>query len=172
MNTPKSSRSSRATSAAGGATSPGQAGPRTPERRHSPARPTFLAREWRLHMPPGMTLLNANHRPHWSTRARITKELRWAAYVLSKQARIPRLERAHVWCIYEPPRTRAVKDVGNLSVSAKALVDGAIVDAGVLPDDSDTYLVGPDMRRGTPYPQGRLVLLIAELEPLTQESTP
>lgn len=47
---------------------------------------------------------------------------------------------------------------------------GALVDAGVLKDDSDTYLIGPDMRRGDIYLQGRLVLRIAELEPLNPEN--
>lgn len=131
---------------------------------------TYLAREWRLEMPAGMELLNANHRQHWSARARVTKDLRWAAYVLAKKARIPRLARAHVECIYEPPPARAVRDVGNLAPSAKACVDGAIGDAGVLPEDSDRYLVGPDMRRGDIHPQGRLVLLVTELEPLNQEN--
>lgn len=170
MTSSQSARLPGATSPAGDAINVGQAGPRAPER-VPPARPTFLAREWRLHMPPGMELLNANHRPHWSTRARITKELRWAAYVLAKQTRIPRIGRAHIHCIYEPPRVRAVRDVANLAPSAKACVDG-LIDVGVLEDDSDRFLVGPDMRRGEVYPQGRLVLLITELEPLTQEPTP
>ena len=121
-------------------------------------------------MPPGLELLNANHRPHWSARARVTKDLRWAAYVIAKKAKVPPLARAHVKCIYQPPTARAVKDVANLAPSAKALVDGALVDAGVLPDDSDTYLVGPDMRRGNTHPKGRLVLIITELETLSKEN--
>ena len=115
-------------------------------------------------MPPGLELLNANHRPHWSARARVTKDLRWAAYVIAKRAKIPRLARAHVTCIYQPPPVRAVKDAANLAPSAKALVDGALVDAGVLTDDSDLYLVGPDMRRGNTHPKGRLVLVITRSE--------
>ena len=172
MSSRQSSRPPRVDAPAAGETSsPGQAGPPAPEGDSPPARlGTFLAREWRLEMPPGMELLNANHRPHWSARARITKDLRWAAYVIAKKAKIPPLARARVRCFYESPPTRAVKDVANLAPSAKALVDGALVDAGVLVDDSDTYLIGPDMRRGPVHPQGRLVLVITELEPLTQEN--
>jgi hypothetical protein len=48
-------------------------------------------------------------------------------------------------------------------LSAKAAVDG-LVDAGVLTDDSDEYLTGPDMRPGPVEKSGRLVLHITELE--------
>ena len=38
------------------------------------------------------------------------------------------------------------RDVNNWQPTAKALVDG-LVDAGVLEDDNDAHLVGPDLRR-------------------------
>lgn len=129
-----------------------------------PAGDRTTGRTWTIAMPAGQTLLTANQRMHWSKRARITKQLRSDAFLMAKYAKIPALERAQVVCVYEPPPVRGVKDVGNLAPSAKALVDGAICDAGVLPDDSDAYMVGPDMRRGRqPHPGGRLLLIITEL---------
>ena len=45
-------------------------------------------------------------------------------------------------------KTRAGRwDVGNLYPTAKAIVDG-LVDAGVIPDDSNEWVTGPDMRAG------------------------
>jgi hypothetical protein len=60
------------------------------------------------------------------------------------------------------------RDVGNLYPSAKALVDG-LVDYGLIPDDDDRHLIGPDMRRGAQvskrqYPGGGLIVVtIVEL---------
>jgi crossover junction endodeoxyribonuclease RusA len=45
-------------------------------------------------------------------------------------------------------KTRAGRwDAGNLYPTAKAIVDG-LVDAGVIPDDSNEWVTGPDMRAG------------------------
>jgi hypothetical protein len=115
-------------------------------------------------MPAGQELLTSNQRLNRYKQARIVKQLRSDAFYLAKYAKVPPLERAHVICIYQPPPKRGVKDVGNLAPSAKALVDGAIGDAGILPDDSDTYMTGPDMRRSTKTCEGgRLLLVITEL---------
>jgi hypothetical protein len=124
---------------------------------------TTEPRTWRIEMPVGAELLSANHRFHWRQKARITKQLRTDAFWLAKAAKVPPLKRVHVTCIYQPPESRGVRDVANLAPSAKAAVDGALVDAGVIPDDSDTYMTGPDMRRGEACPGGRLVLILAEL---------
>lgn len=121
-------------------------------------------RTWSLQMPAGQELLTSNQRLNRYKQARIVKQLRSDAYYLAKYAKVPHLQRAHVVCVYQPPPTRGVKDVGNLAPSAKALVDGAICDAKVLPDDSDAYMTGPDMRRSTQtHPGGRLLLVITEL---------
>jgi hypothetical protein len=53
-------------------------------------------------------------------------------------------QRAHLTIYVQWPNT-IKRDVANLSPTFKALVDGAI-DAGVLDDDSDMFLVGPDPR--------------------------
>lgn len=111
---------------------------------------------WTVPIPPGTPLLNANQRIHWRQRAARTRVLRDAALVLARAARMPRLERAYVIAEYRPPDRRR-RDVANLYPSFKACIDG-IVSAGVLPDDSDTYLTGPDMRIGPVVTRGQLVI--------------
>lgn len=117
---------------------------------------------WTVELPAGMPLLNANRRIHHMARARLTRDLRQAAYLCAKNAKVPHLARAHVIAEYRPPDRRK-RDSHNLFLSAKAAVDG-LVDAGVLTDDSDEYLTGPDMRPGPVEKSGRLVLHITELE--------
>lgn len=57
-------------------------------------------------------------------------------------------------------------DPGNLYPTAKACVDG-LVDAGLLPDDDYTRVIGPDMRHGgTGNPE-----LILEITELAQEAS-
>lgn len=122
----------------------------------------MTARTFTVELPPGLPLLNANRRVHWRVRHERTKAIREAAYLLA-QGQVPPLARAHVVGEYRPPDRRR-RDVANLYPSFKAAIDGALVDAGVLPDDSDRYLIGPDMRCGDVEPGGRLVLHITELE--------
>jgi hypothetical protein len=99
-------------------------------------------------------LLTANRRIHHMQRARATRVLRHAAAINAEP--IPRMERAHltVWVSW-PDRRR--RDVHNVMPTVKALVDGAVSgpvrprgsDAwtkGVLPDDDDRHLTGPDLR--------------------------
>ncbi|HEX5565837.1 MAG TPA: hypothetical protein VFY14_02670 [Streptomyces sp.] len=166
----QSSRPSRAAfTAAGETTSTGQAGGApAPEGDRPPARPAaFLDRQWRIEMPAGQELLNANDRIHWSKRNRITKQLRSDAHLMARYLKIPRLERARITCLYEPPDTRR-RDAGNWYPTFKAQIDG-LVDAGVLADDDYTRLDGPHMYISDPWPKGRIVLIITELEPLDQE---
>jgi crossover junction endodeoxyribonuclease RusA len=119
-------------------------------------------RRWRIELPAGMQLLNSNDRPHWSARARITKNLRWTTFYAARRKKIPPMQRVHVLAEYEPPDRRR-RDPGNLYPSIKACVDG-LVDAKVCPDDDASHLVGPDMRLSEDtFPLGRLVLVITEL---------
>lgn len=122
-------------------------------------------RTWTVELPAGLPLLNANRRPHHQVRAKLTREIRAAALVCTKAAGVPHLQRAHIIAEYRPPNRRP-RDVHNLYPSAKAAVDG-VVDAGVLTDDTDEYLTGPDMRPGAVERFGRLVLHITELEGAT-----
>lgn len=128
-----------------------------------PPSPGHQSRAWRLELPAGMELLNANHRSgHWGRRQRLTMHLRAAAGWKARQLKIPRLERAHVLGIYEPPDHRH-RDPANLYPSFKACIDGIVEDAGVLANDDAAHLDGPDMRLGPVHPRGRLVLIVTEL---------
>ena len=119
-------------------------------------------RTFTVELPAELPLVNANKRLHRMRQADLTKAIRAAAFVMAKNGKVPALQRAHIICEFRPPDRRR-RDVHNLYPSAKAAVDG-LVDAGVLPDDSDEYLIGPDMRVGTVVLGGQLLLHITELE--------
>lgn len=90
-------------------------------------------------------LLTANHRHHWSKKARATRTLRQLGMYLAKQSDTAPMERARLEVtIHWPNRQR--RDAHNLAPTVKALVDGMTADAGLLPDDDDTHLIGPDLR--------------------------
>lgn len=118
-------------------------------------------RTWRIEFPPKQKLLNANQRLHRMAEAAIVKQLRSDAFNLTRHAKVPRLERARLDCVYEPPDQRR-RDAANWADTAKAFADG-VVDAGVLADDDHTRVAGPFMHIGDPFPGGRMVLYITEL---------
>ncbi|MBG0830545.1 hypothetical protein HS041_22545 [Planomonospora sp. ID67723] len=108
--------------------------------------------------------MNANQRLHHRVRAKFTKLLREAGRDAAIEAGVPALTRAHIYG-YLHPSDRRRRDPGNLYPSFKAVIDG-FVDAGVLPDDDDKHLVGPDMRLSDVVKGGQLRLLVIELDPL------
>lgn len=112
---------------------------------------------WTIELPPGMELLNSNQRLHPIVKARLTKVLRRAGHRASLAIGLPRLERVYVVGELRPTDRRR-RDPGNWYPSAKAAVDGAMTDAGVLVDDDAEHLVGPDMRLGPVVKGGQLVL--------------
>lgn len=91
--------------------------------------------------------LNANQRLHWAQRSARTRNLRQIAYLRGRGA-VP-MQRARLTVEIGWPDKRR-RDAHNLMPTLKACIDG-FVDAGVLPDDSDAHLVGPDLR---PYVAG------------------
>ena len=104
-----------------------------------------------FHLPVDPALLvSGNRRVHWSERARLARHWRGLGKLTARGH--PALQRAHITVTFTFP-TRHRRDVGNLMTHVvKPLVDG-IVDAGLLPDDDDAHLVGPDLRRDpTPGP--------------------
>jgi crossover junction endodeoxyribonuclease RusA len=122
-------------------------------------------RTWTVALPAGIRLLSQNSRLHWAEKGRIVRDIRRAAFVVSRNARIPPLERASVVIEYQPPPTTRRRDHDNIpAASGKPAVDGALVDARVLKDDCPPYLTEITCRVGEPFPRGRLVLYITEEE--------
>lgn len=93
-------------------------------------------------------LLSENDRKHWAAKAPVVKTLRTLSKIQHRAA-INRgdyrpFDRARlvVWITWPDGRRR---DAHNTLPTLKALIDGA-VDAGMIKDDSDRYLQGPDLR--------------------------
>ena len=114
-----------------------------------------------VELPIGLQLINANDRDHWRKSATKTATIRSVARGQAKG--IPRLGRVKIRVIYYAPDNRR-RDTTNLFPSVKAAVDG-IVDAGVLKDDSDKFVVGYEiLRGGHNVPKGQLTIEIIEVE--------
>ncbi|WGH93855.1 hypothetical protein QDX21_03390 [Auritidibacter ignavus] len=94
--------------------------------------------------------VNTNHREHWAVRNRKTQEWRTATSWVARSSKIGPYQHISVTAHVHKTTNRAY-DAHNLLPTAKAMVDG-LVDAGVIPDDNNTYLTGPDMRHGKKQP--------------------
>lgn len=118
---------------------------------------------------PASEWVTANGRYHWADRARRVRALRFRGLILSRRADLrPVSGRVRV-IAHVVTRTRTRMDPANAAPTVKALIDGALVDAGAIPDDDDVHLVGPDFRRG-PVCGGldkgfhRIVLTVTDFE--------
>lgn len=139
------------------------------------AAPTAATRRhYRVALPAGMILINANSRIHNKKRAQHTKALRDAATLVCRTdptlgkalttfGKKPLLPRAWIFGVLHPARAAAC-DPANWYGSFKAAVDGIVL-AGVLEDDDATRVIGPDMRLGPVVPGGQIVLHIYEAQP-------
>lgn len=94
-----------------------------------------VPREW---------LLTANQRMHWRAKARRSAWLRQAAGIRALQIGGTFLTPVRCEISVAWPNARR-RDVHNLMPTIKPVIDGA-VDAGLLQDDSDQWLIGPDLR--------------------------
>lgn len=140
-------------------------------------------RTWVLPMPARTTgprsrqWLNANDRGTYRARMDLIAALRKEARDVAAHAGIPRLARARITGIYEPPDYRH-HDPGNLYPHVKAYVDGLCDNgphSGILADDSVEYVLGPFIVSGYPYDghdprlkMARIVLHITELPPIAR----
>lgn len=93
--------------------------------------------EWMLRLPM-TTPMSLNHRQHHMVKAKKVREVRDAAALLAKAAKIPACRKVRVTLIYAPRDARR-RDSLNLVPTLKACEDG-LVDAGVVPDDTPIYL--------------------------------
>ena len=118
-----------------------------------------------VELPVGLQLLNANDRDHWRKSAVKTATIRSVARGQAKG--IPKLNKVKIRAVYYAPDNRR-RDVSNLFPSVKAAVDG-IVDAGVLKDDSDKFVVALEIVRGDfNVSKGQLTIEIIEVEGWTR----
>jgi len=123
-----------------------------------------------IELPPGLVLLTANERPHWSRRAAVTGSIRVAAATLARAARIPPAEQAWITVVLHPHNRRRL-DPHNWGPSAKAGIDG-LVDAGILPDDDYTHLLAVTFLLGPARPARQIALHITPVAAHHTEPTP
>lgn len=115
-----------------------------------------------IRLPIGYPLLSANGREHWRKRANITAAIRACARGQCWNVR-PIAGRVKIRAVYHAPDNRR-RDVSNLFPSVKAGVDG-IVDAGIIKDDSDRYVVSLEMVRSPDNIKlGQLVIQVIEVD--------
>ena len=106
--------------------------------------------------------INANSRHHWAVKAEMTRNWRTMAHTAAQNAGLPKgLNKAHLTVYVHKTNNRAY-DVHNLYGTAKAAIDGLVSDYGLLPDDSNTYLTGPDMRHGEKQDTAGITITIKE----------
>lgn len=123
------------------------------------------SRKWTLNIPAPAAFMSLNDRRHWAHRAKLTRLWRSAAHVYARQAKLPKgLPAAHTEVRVVKATGRAY-DVHNLVPTAKACIDG-LVDYGLLADDSNEFLTGPDLRPGGIGLPG-LVMVITEIPCVT-----
>ena len=118
-------------------------------------------RTWTLTLPFNRPL-SLNDRGHWARRAKETNAWRDTAWALARSARLPRLDTFTV-VLHYAPRTKGRRDVDNLVISLKHVVDGLVV-AGVCEDDDSTRyrLSSPIIHPATGEP-GRLWVDVIDL---------
>jgi crossover junction endodeoxyribonuclease RusA len=113
---------------------------------------------------PTARIINANQRSHWARKAELTRFLRTEASLHAHG--IPPMTRAHLTVHVGWPDKRR-RDVSNIAPTLKACIDGFVSDARLLPDDSDAYLIGPDLRPHVAGRKGYVVLTFCfeEIQP-------
>ena len=105
--------------------------------------------------------INMNQRLHWAPKAERTRQWRIIARHVAENKGLPK-QLDHVRIIAHVHRTdNRSYDCHNYLPTAKAIVDG-LVDYGLLPDDNNDHLEGPDMRRGQKHAQPGITITIKE----------
>jgi crossover junction endodeoxyribonuclease RusA len=117
----------------------------------------------RIVMPMDLPLLSANDRLHYRERAKRTEKLRSEAYKAAKATPFIPFGKVRIRCLYRAPDNRR-RDVANWYPSWKACLDG-VVEAGVLKDDNDKYVLEFCMVRGENLKgHNQLILQIIEAD--------
>lgn len=117
---------------------------------------------WTVTVTSELPMLNLNQRMHWAKKAQLTKHWRRLAYVNAMAAALPtNLGRVHIVAHVTKPTNRQY-DAHNLLPTLKAAIDG-LVDYGLIPDDTNSHLVGPDLRQGGKG-DAAIIITITEIE--------
>lgn len=93
---------------------------------------------------PRAFLLTSNQRLHWREKARRAANLRTLAGIRCGHGKAAFIGKVKCTVHVGWPDARR-RDAHNLMPTVKPCIDG-FVDSGLLEDDSDKYLVGPDLR--------------------------
>lgn len=108
--------------------------------------------------------LSLNDRKHWAVKARDTAAVRTTVTLLLRQAKVPALRTPVDVELRYTPRDNRRRDRDNLVATFKPCVD-AIVEHGVIPDDTAEYLSASMpviTAKGDGHATGRMWLLITE----------
>lgn len=113
--------------------------------------------------------LTANDRMHFRRKAEATRNWRLRAALLAR--REEPMQRAHVtYYVSHGDQHNRRRDAANWYPTVKAALDGC-VDAGLLADDDDRHIVGPDPRLG-PVTQGFVLRLVLDPECRCKDCVP
>jgi hypothetical protein len=106
-----------------------------------------MNRTWTITIPAVVDWLNLNQRMHWAQKAKLTKVWRTQTDLRATIEGLPKdLQHVHITAHVIKSTSRQY-DVHNLMPTLKACVDG-LVDYGLIPDDTNKHLTGPDLRQG------------------------
>lgn len=94
---------------------------------------------WSLELPISEAPPSANARVHWAERAAWARHLRWSTALLVRQGRVPRMDRVDLVVTLHPP-DRLRRDSDNYVTTVLKPVKDALVDAGVVADDTDEHV--------------------------------
>lgn len=90
--------------------------------------------------------LTANQRLHHHVRAERTRNWRLRTAILARK--LGPIPHAHVtYYVSHGDQHRKKRDAANWQNTVKACLDGC-VDAGLIPEDDDRHIIGPDPRLG------------------------
>ena len=111
----------------------------------------------------GFITLNGGHGNRYALAAKV-RTWREAAAWEARRTQQPKLTGlVHITATVHRDHNRGQWDVSNWLPSAKAAIDG-LRDAGVLVEDSNRFVIGPDMRAGDAWADAALVLRIERIE--------
>ena len=126
-------------------------------------------RTWEIRLPWSAPPASANDRDHWRVKARKVATIRQSAKYIVQDAMsafpfpMPATPKRIAVGLTYVPRDKRRRDPDNLVVPLfKALCDG-IVDAGIVPDDTPTYMVRSMPVIAAPDGDPRLLLTIREI---------